>query len=198
VNLLVGPAQRTDGPHWAGGAMPTLPTSPMFRGSFDNGPNRRAQERERAAARATERENAVPATGVRWGSGGRDLLSGVGTLKSAPSIHRRPRGANYTLVQTTVRRRTKWLGPKSRAGISLPVMGPNRRAQERERPAARAAAEAKRTDRGSSEDRCHLECSAGRRPGLVVLSDDRRRHRGRAAVGQHQPQSQQKKSEPDR
>jgi hypothetical protein len=48
------------------------------------GPNRRAQERERAAAaRATERRGAVPATGVRGGRGGRDLLSGVGTLKSA-------------------------------------------------------------------------------------------------------------------
>jgi hypothetical protein len=55
------------------------------------GPNRRAQERERAAAaRATERRDAVPATGVRGGRGGRDLLSGVGTLKSAPSIRPQP------------------------------------------------------------------------------------------------------------
>ena len=69
-------------------------------------------------------------------------------------------------------------------------MGPNKRAQERERAAARAAAEAKRAEaerkanRRRAEDHRDLECATSWRPGLVVLSDDRRRDRGRGPLAQ--------------
>jgi hypothetical protein len=69
-------------------------------------------------------------------------------------------------------------------------MGPNKRAQERERAAARAAAEAKRAEaeqQGESpmaEDRRHLERAPSRWAGIVVLSNDRRGYRGRAPMAQ--------------
>jgi hypothetical protein len=64
---------------------------------------RRAQERERAPPRGPLNDGVRSRPrGGGGGRGGRDLLSGVGTLKSAPSIRPQPRRANYTLVQTTV------------------------------------------------------------------------------------------------
>ena len=60
-------------------------------------------------------------------------------------------------------------------------MGPNKRAQERERAAARAAAEAKRAEaeRKANRGGCSGSSRSGMRDklaaGLVVLSDDRRR-----------------------
>ena len=68
-------------------------------------------------------------------------------------------------------------------------MGPNRRAQERERAAAERAAEAKRAEAErkaiaeAREDRRYLECPSGRWPGSVVLPDDRSRDCGRASRG---------------
>jgi hypothetical protein len=74
-----------------------------------------------AGTRASCREGPLnarcgPGHGGEAGIGGRDLLSGVGTLKSAPSIRPQPRRANYTLVQTTVRRRTERLVSAITAG----------------------------------------------------------------------------------
>ena len=67
-------------------------------------------------------------------------------------------------------------------------MGPNRRAQERERAAAEAAAKAKRAEaetqgnRRGAEDRRHLERAAGWGAGAVVLSDNRGSYCDWAAV----------------